>query len=122
MSEASEQIKAITITICTKHTPETVSEGQKSKNFHGEHHAPRPSSRRAMRALTAYWNPTFENSRSATPVHLYAIHSPFDYILRAEIERRESDYRRTQLYLRSQFVDFHRVIYRLLRGKYSIHD
>ena len=44
---------------------------------------------RALRALTAYWNPTFQNSRSATPVHLYAIHSPFDYILRAEIERRE---------------------------------
>ena len=45
-----------------KSIPETISEGQ---TFLGGM-PPDPHSRRATRALIAYWNPPFQNSRSAT--------------------------------------------------------
>ena len=53
-----------------KNTPETISEGLKSQIFLGEGGGwampPDPPSRRTTRALITYWNPPFQNSRSAT--------------------------------------------------------
>ena len=49
-----------------KNTPETISIGQKSKIFlGGGGNAPRPPSRRATCALITYFNPPFQNSKSA---------------------------------------------------------
>ena len=45
------------------------------KNFPGGGMPPDPPSRRATRALIAYWNPPFENSRSATDRRSSTLHS-----------------------------------------------
>ena len=49
-----------------KNTPETISEGQKSRIFLGGGMSPDPPSRRTTHTLIAYWNTPFQNSRSAT--------------------------------------------------------
>ena len=52
-----------------KNTPETISEGQKSKISWGAM-PPDPPSVHPTHTLIAYWNRPFQNSRSATEEHL----------------------------------------------------